>query len=174
MKKHIILSLICATLLTAAGFTMAAPSGKASPNSSEKQDNAGQGKGNSGNPSPKGQENGNRGQGAGKGGGNGGGRENHKIQIAHCGCGFEGLEWKHIYVSVRARGHLRHNAGTTDECIIGDTEETFVRTDADCRLSDEPSNNIGGLGICDPIPEPGTSCGAPFVEEPEGEDGEES
>ena len=102
---------------------------------------------------------------------NAGGGGNTKVQIAHCGCNYDGsgLEWKHIRVSTKAKGHLSHTVDSSATCIYLDEEVTYLRGVDDCLISDEPSNNIGGLEVCEPVPEIQTSCEAgsePDVDEP--------
>lgn len=153
MKNPLITGILCASLMTAGGLVLAAPSPNASPNATEGKENAGQGKENSGQRSPQ----------AGEKSSNAGGGGNPKVEIAHCGCNYDGsgLEWKHIRVSTRARGHLRHKAGSEATCILLDEEVSYIRGADDCRISyDVPSNNIGGLADCAPVPEVQTSCAA--------------
>jgi hypothetical protein len=141
MNSHLITNLVFASMLTAGSLALA---GQPSPNAVEGRANAEQGKGNAGQPSPRAEKrSGNVGQ-------NAGGRP--KVQIAHCGCNYDrsGLEWKHIRVSTKAKGHLRHTVDSEASCINDLDEEVFyTRGFDDCRISDEPSNNIGGLARCD-------------------------
>lgn len=170
MRNPLVNGILCACLLVSAGATMATPSPNASPNATEGSANAGQGSGNAGQRSPRAGGNANGGN-----GGNGGG--NPKVEIAHCGCNSDGsgLEWKHIRVSTRAVGHLKHVEGESALCIYLDEEVFYERGADDCRISyGEASNNIGGLADCDPIPEVQTSCEAEAEPAPEnGEGGEE-
>lgn len=177
MKKYLITSFVFASMLTASSLALA---GQPSPNAEEGRANAGQGKDNAKKPSPRaGERSDNGGGNAGSNaGGNAGG--NPKVEIAHCGCNYNGsgLEWKHIRVSTNARGHLRHTVDSDARCIDEmDEEVLYTRGFDDCRISNEPSNNIGGLARCDDpadpedpednvdtVPEIGTSCEA--VEEP--------
>lgn len=162
MKKLLITG-IASTCLIFGGMAFAAPSPNASANAIEKSANAGQGKENSGQKSARaGEKSSNR----------GGGGGNPKVQIAHCGCNFDGsgLEWKHIRVSTKAKGHLRHTADSSATCIYLDEEVSYVRGADDCRISNgEESNNIGGLDDCEPVPEIQTSCEAVPEPEPEPE-----
>ena len=151
MNNHLITNLVFASMLTASSLALA---GQPSPNAAEGRANAGQGKDNA----------------VKKAGGH------PKVQIAHCGCNYDrsGLEWKHIRVSTKAKGHLRHTVDSEASCINDlDEEVFFTRGFDDCRISDEPSNNIGGLARCDDstdledpenpvytVPEVGTNCEA--------------
>ncbi|MEH6519501.1 MAG: hypothetical protein V7742_22725 [Halioglobus sp.] len=153
MKKQFVTSIVTACLISVGGFAVAAPSPNASSNATEKSNNAGQGKDNAGRQSAK----------AGKKRNNAGGGGGPKVEIAHCGCNFDGsgLEWKHIKVSTNARGHLRHTADTSATCIYLDEEVSYLRGADDCRISNgEESNNIGGLLDCEPVPDIQTSCTA--------------
>lgn len=153
MKKQLTACIVGAYLMSVGNLGLAAPSPNASPNATEKSANACQGKENARQRSPKATEKSN--------GNHGGG--NPKVQIAHCGCNYDGsgLEWKHIRVSTRAKGHLRHTVDSSATCIYLEEEVTYVRGFDDCRISNgEPSNNIGGLADCEPVPEVQTSCEA--------------
>ena len=179
MNKHLITNFVFASMLTASSLALA---GQSSPNAAEGRNNAGQGRDNAGQPSPNaaegrdntvqlspGAEEPSRNAGKNAGG-------NPKVQIAHCGCNYDGsgLEWKHIRVSTKAKGHLRHTVDSEASCINDlDEEVFFTRGFDDCRISDEPSNNIGGLARCDDstdledpenpvytVPEVGTNCEA--------------
>jgi hypothetical protein len=172
MNNHLITNLVFASMLTASSLALA---GQPSPNAAEGRANAGQGKDNAGKPSPRAEErSGNAQQNAGG---------NPKVQIAHCGCNYDGngLEWKHIRVSTNAKGHLKHTASSEANCInVLEEEVPYTRGFDDCRISDEPSNNIGGLARCDDpedledledldnlvdtVPEVGTNCEAVVVE----------
>lgn len=161
MKKQLITGLVGVCLISVGSLVLAAPSPNASANATEKSANAGQGKNNSGNRSPKAVEKSS----------NAGGGGNPKVQIAHCGCNYDGsgLEWKHIKVSTKAKGHLRHKVDSSASCIYLDEEVTYLRGGEDCRISDEPLDNIGGLENCEPVPEIQTNCEAelePVVDEP--------
>ena len=162
MKKRVVAGLFCAYFVSAGGLVLAAPSPNASNNAIEARANAGQGRDNAGQPSPMAissrpsPDANNHNSNANSGG-------NPKVQIAHCGCNYDGsgLQWKHINVSTRAKGHLRHTAGSSATCIYLEEEVSYVRGADDCRISNgEPSNNIGGLEDCDPVPELATSCEA--------------
>lgn len=153
MKKKLLVAAICVASISITGHVFAAPSPNASGNATEKKANAGQGKANSGQQSPK----------AGEKANNGNAGNNPKVEIAHCGCNYDGsgLAWKHIRVSTRAKGHLKHTAGSSATCIYLDEEVSYTRAAADCRISNgEPSNNIGGLLDCEPVPAIGDSCTA--------------
>ena len=158
MKKQLIAIFAFSSILTTGSLALA---GQPSPNAAEGRANAGQGSENAGNPSPKANEHSTNAATKGTG--------NPKVQIAHCGCNYDGsgLEWKHIRVSTKAKGHLRHTVDSQVTCINDLKEEVaFTRGYADCRISDgEPSNNIGGLLDCDPVPEVSTSCEAEEVPE---------
>ena len=53
-------------------------------------------------------------------------------------------------LSTKARGHLKHTADSDARCINDmDEEVMYTRGFDDCRISDEPSNNLGGLARCD-------------------------
>lgn len=163
MKNPLLTGILCACLVSSGGIALAASSPNASPNATERSENAGQGIENAGQPSPLAGANENSGNSLG----------NPKVQIAHCGCNYDGsgLEWKHIRVSTHAKGHLNHVAGSTANCIYLDEQVTYTRGADDCRISDgDPSNNIGGLEDCDPVPEVQTSCEA--VAEPTEETGD--
>jgi hypothetical protein len=165
MNNHLITNLVFASMLTASSLALA---GQPSPNAAEGRANAGQGKDNAGKPSPRAEEH------SGNAGKKAGGHP--KVRIAHCGCNYDrsGLEWKHIRVSTKAKGHLRHIVDSEVSCINNLDEEVFyTRGFDDCRISDEPSNNIGGLARCDDpgdledpdnlvdtVPEVGTNCEA--------------
>jgi hypothetical protein len=158
MKNQLIATFAFLSILTTGGLALA---GQPSPNAAEGSANAGQGKENAGKPSPRAAERLNNSAKKGQG--------NPKVQIAHCGCNYDGsgLEWKHISVSTKAKGHLNHTVDSQVTCINDLEEEvTYTRGYADCRISDgEPSNNIGGLLDCEPVPDVSTSCEA--EEEPE-------
>jgi hypothetical protein len=131
-------------------------------------------------------------EGAGECAANGGDnpRKPGKVRIAHCGCNSDGtdLVWKHIRVSTKAVGHLKHQRFDDIDpnpigCVATNTagEEVEIlhkRSAADCRLVEDGNDkNIGtgiGLGECpqDPFPETGTSCsvdGSQAIPEPEPE-----
>ena len=160
MKKQLITAIACAGLLTAGSLALA---GQPSPNAAEGSANAGQGKENAGKPSPRAAEKGNNGA-ANKKAKSDKSKNNPKVRIAHCGCNYDGsgLEWKHIRVSTRAVGHLKHTAGSDVTCINDLEEEvSYTRGFADCRISDGvESNNIGGLPDCVEVPAVQTSCTA--------------
>jgi len=141
MNKHLLTNIVFASMLTASSLALA---GQPSPNAAEGRDNAGQGKDNAKKPSPTAEErSSSKRQNTGS---------NPKVQIAHCGCNYNGsgLEWKHIRVSTKARGHLRHTVDSDASCINELEEEVlYTRGFDDCRISDEASNNIGGLARCD-------------------------
>lgn len=164
-KKLQVASLVLSgTLMTYGVAVTADPSSNASPNAWEKFLNSTQGKGNSGQPSPKAS------QGGGSAGNSGTSGNAGKVSIAHCGCSSDGysLEWKHLQVSSRAVGHLTHIAGTEIGCVddIG-VETLLTRGGDDCRIGEEPANNIGGLPDCDIVPEAFSNCEqAPVVVEP--------
>ena len=173
MKKQLITGIIGACLISTSGIALSAPSPNASANATEKNANAGRGKENAGQRSPRAGEKNNA---PGEKNNNAGGGGNPKVQIAHCGCNFDGsgLEWKHIRVSTRAKGHLWPVADTSATCIHLDEEVNYFRGADDCRISNgEPSNNIGGLEDCEPVPEIQANCEAEL--EPEVDDpGEEA
>ena len=117
-----------------------------------------------------------------------------KVRIAHCGCNSDGsdLVWKHLRVSTRAKGHLKHGPYSDENprevgCAVpdtgeGETEVLFKRAVSDCRLADQENNigSLGGLADCaaegELDPEVGSSCslleGPPEIEDG-GEEGEE-
>jgi hypothetical protein len=164
MKKQLIIGVMCACFVSAADLSFAAPSPNASSNATEKKANAGQGKLNAGQRSPK----------AGEKNNNAGGGGNPKVEIAHCGCNYDGsgLAWKLIKVSTRAKGHLKHTAGSSATCIYLDEEVSYVRAADDCRTSEEASNNIGGLESCDTVPAIDENCTAEEQAVVDDEDGE--
>jgi hypothetical protein len=113
-----------------------------------------------------------------------------KVLIAHCGCNEEGtdLVWKHIKVSTKALGHLKHKRFDDSDprpvgCIAlnsagGEVELLHKQETDDCRLVEEGNNNIIGTGVglpdcaINPAPELGGSCsieGPQVVPEPEPE-----
>ena len=108
-----------------------------------------------------------------------------KVRIAHCGCNADGsdLVWKHIQVSTRAIGHLKHLASTEERpkqvgCLNAEeTAETLrLRAAGDCRLVEE--GNTGEIRKGDRVmpdcaipseglnPMIGASCGAEVVAQP--------
>ena len=153
MKKQLIIGVMCACFASAGGLSFAGPSPNASNNATEKKANAGQGKLNAGQRSAK----------AGDKNNNAGGGGNPKVEIAHCGCNYDGsgLAWKLIKVSTRAKGHLKHTAGSSATCIYLDEEVSYVRGAADCRIANgEPPNTISELEDCDIVPAVDESCAA--------------
>ena len=151
MNKHVITNFLLATMLTASSVALA---GQPSPNAAERGANSEQRKDNAKQRSPRAEERARNSEKTSR-------NNNPKVEIAHCGCNYDGsgLEWKHIRVSTNAKGHLRHTAESEAGCINDIDEEVFfTRGYDDCRTSDEPSNNIGGLEPCEPLPVVGTSC----------------
>lgn len=74
-----------------------------------------------------------------------------KMHILHCGCAMNpqgklGMAYVDVNVSVEAKGHYRHAAGTTDSCFNGTTYIDFQRTNGDC--SADVGMNVPGFLSC--------------------------